>query len=367
MHGEQSSGVRGRFFHRLSVGLVVTGLFVLVGVILWKTAEVLLLIFAGVLLAVILRSCSDLVVRLTRLPERWALTLTILLLAGMVGFFVWISAAQVAGQAVELGDKLAAAAGKVFGMVQETPAGEQVAAQAAVMQRPLDMTMARELWSRAAGIFSTTLGAVSGLLIFLFMGVFFAYNPGLYLSGLLRLVPLDFRPRAREVLTHLAATLRGWLLGQLVGMVFVALTIWLLLWAFGVPMAMLLALLTGALNFIPYLGPLIAVIPIVFVAFTLSPEVGLYVLVLFMVIQTIESDVVMPLVFQKTVELPPVLTIAGQLALGSLFGVLGIILATPVTAVLMVMVRMLYVENILGDDLNTDVREMAEPDVQAEK
>jgi predicted PurR-regulated permease PerM len=296
-----------------------------------------------------------LLVRLTRLPERVALTLTLVMLAGAAGLLIWLSAAQVAGQAVELRDKLVDSAGKVLGMVQETSAGEKVAAQAEVIQRRADMSTVSELWTRAAGIFSTTLGAVSGLLIFLFMGVFFAYNPGLYLAGLLRLVPLDLRPRARVVLAQIATTLRGWLLGQLVGMVFVFLTIWLLLWAFGVPMAMLLALLTGALNFIPYLGPLIAVIPIGLVAFTLSPEVGIYVVVLFMVIQTIESDVVMPLVFQKTVELPPALTIAGQLALGSLLGVLGIILATPITAVVMVIVRLLYVEDVLGDDLAAEV------------
>jgi predicted PurR-regulated permease PerM len=361
MHGEPSGGVRGRFFHRLTLGLVVSALFVLVCVILWKSAQVLLLIFAGVLLAVVLRSCSGVVRRLTRLPERWALTLTIFLLAGLAGFLVWVSAAQVAGQAVELRENLVGSLGKVLGMVEQTEAGEQVAEQAEAMQRRLDMGTVGKVWGRAAGIFSTTLGALSGLLIFLFMGVFFAYNPGLYLSGLLRLVPLDFRPRAREVLTQMAATLRGWLLGQLVGMVFISLTIWLLLWAFGVPMAMLLALLTGALNFIPYLGPFIAVIPMVLVALTLSPEVGIYVFVLFLIIQTLESDVVMPLVFQKTVELPPVLTIAGQLALGSLLGVLGIIVATPITAVLMVMVRMLYVEGVLGDDLNKEVRMVEGP------
>ena len=209
MHGEQSAGVRGRFFHRLALGLVVTALFVLVCVILWKTAQALLLIIAGVLMAVILRSCSGLLVRLTRLPERVALTLTLVILAGVVGLLIWLSAAQVAGQAVELRDKLVDSAGKVLGMVQETSAGEKVAAQAEVIQRRADMSTVSELWTRAAGIFSTTLGAVSGLLIFLFMGVFFAYNPDLYLAGLLRLVPLDLRPRARVVLAQIATTLRG--------------------------------------------------------------------------------------------------------------------------------------------------------------
>jgi len=361
MHGDESAGVRGRFLHRLTLGLVVTAFFVLVCVILWKTAQVILLIFAGILLAVILRSCSGLLVRLTRLPERWALTLALGLLAAAAGVLVWVSAGQVAEQAVELRDKLVESAGKVLGGIQQTPAGEEVVAQAEALQQHLDMSTLGKVWSQAAGIFATTLGALSGLLIFLFMGVFFAYTPDLYLSGLLRLVPIDIRPRAREVLTHVATTLRGWLLGQLVAMVFVFLTTWLLLWAFGVPMAMLLALLTGALNFIPYLGPLIAVIPIVLVAFTQSPESGIYVFILFMIIQTIESDVVMPLVFQKTVELPPALTIAGQLALGSLLGVLGVILATPITAVLMVIVRMLYVEDLLGDDLTTAVPEVQPP------
>jgi predicted PurR-regulated permease PerM len=120
----------------------------------------------------------------------------------------------------------------------------------------------------------------------------------------------------------------------------------------GVPLSFLLGLITGLMAFVPYIGPITAAVPILLVSFIESPALALQVGVLFLAIQTIEDNVVVPLVFQRTVELPPALLITGQLALGAIFGILGIIFATPLTALAKVLVKELYVADTLDDPMD---------------
>ena len=332
-------------------------LYFLVGLTLGMAAQVLLLIFAGVLLSVVLRIGADFFVRFTRMPPRWALSLVIVLSLVILGLTVWVSAPKVFAQFVELRENLYQSVAELRERWVETAGGGRVVEHVEQSMDTFDFT---HIWERASGVFSTTVGAISGMIIFLIIGVFLAYSPQLYVSGLLRLIPLEKRPRACEVITALGVTIKGWLMGQIISMALLFLSTWLMLWLLGVPLAFILGLLTGVLIFIPYLGPVIAFVPIVLVAFVASPTLALYVTILYLIIQNLEANVIMPLVFQRTVQLPPVLTIAGQLALGSLLGLLGFILATPLTAVAMVIVRMLYVEDVLGDDLREDVQQYPE-------
>jgi len=229
------------------------------------------------------------------------------------------------------------------------PFGEQMMASASEARGILLDNGA--VWQRVGGVFSTTLGALSGLTVIMFVGGFLAFDPGLYARGVMRLVPLAKRPRAAHVLSELGTTLQGWLVGQIISMALLFATTWVMLWALGVPLAFILALLTGIMTFVPYIGPLVALMPILLVALVDSPTLALQTGALFMVIQNVEANVIMPLVFQRMVHLPPALTIAGQLLLGAIFGVLGFILATPLTAVILVAVQRLYVEDVLGDHM----------------
>ncbi len=129
------------------------------------------------------------------------------------------------------------------------------------------------------------------------------------------------------------------------------------LWFLGIPMALSLALLAGVLNFIPNFGPLIAGIPAVLIALTISPQAALFVGLLYIVVQSVDGYVFTPLVNRRSVELPPALTISAQVILGVLVGGMGVVLAGPLTAMLIVIVRMLYVEDTLGKEnrmLNED-------------
>ncbi|CAN5257774.1 AI-2E family transporter [soil metagenome] len=346
---------RDTFSGRVVTTLVIAALLLLVCFILWKASQVLLLVFAGILLAVVLRSAADLLMRVTPLTPRWAMTVVLVLGVAGISLFVWGAAGPVSEQFGKLRESLTESIGELNDYLMQREDGEEVVEKAEDMQE--NLFNGSEIWKRAGGIFATTLGALGGAGVVLITGVFLAYNPQTYISGFLRLIPIGRRARTCEVVTRLGVTLRGWLIGQLISMAFLFLTTWLMLWLLGVPLALILALLTGILTFIPYLGPLIALVPIVLAAFVEDPNLALYTTLLYLVIQNIEGNVLIPLILERTVHLPPALTIAGQLIMGTMLGVLGLILAPPLTAVAMVVIQMLYVEDVLGDKLDDSVDE----------
>ena len=139
-------------------------------------------------------------------------------------------------------------------------------------------------------------------------------------------------------------------------MIFIALLTWIGLWILGVPLSLTLGLIAGLLSFIPNFGPILSAVPAILLAFIASPISAVYVLILFIIVQLIESNLVTPYIERQTVELPPALTVFAQLALSVLIGGVGLILATPLLAVIVVLVQSAYIEDILGDK-NTEVNE----------
>lgn len=347
-----------RFAARVATVLLIGSLFLALILTLWQASQVLLLAFAGILLAVVLRTASNAVTRWTRLKHRWALTLVLVLATAAGVATVWLAAPRVTAEVRELRENLSKSVETVTEEITRIPGGEEVAARASEMQEEMGTT--DELIKRVGGVFATTFGAVGGLLIFMVVGIFLAYDPRLYLNGFIRLVPLDKRTRACEVFDALGKTLQGWLVGQLISMAFLFITTWIMLGLLGVPLAFILALLTGVLTFVPYIGPIVAAIPILLIAFVASPMLALYTGVLYLLIQNVEANIMMPLIFQRTVHLAPALSIVGQLILGGIFGVLGFILATPLTAVALVLSQKLYVENVLGDSMENEIERIPE-------
>lgn len=169
--------------------------------------------------------------------------------------------------------------------------------------------------------------------------IFLAASPQLYLRGALRLLPMTWRSRGREVAAELGATLRLWFLGQFIDMAIVGLLLWLGVFLIGSPLAMSLALLAGLLNFVPYVGALAGAVPAILVAMAQSPVLAAWVALLFLAVQLLEGNVIAPWIQKRTIALPPALTILSQTVLGTLFGLIGLIVATPFIAVLLVAVR----------------------------
>jgi predicted PurR-regulated permease PerM len=347
------------FQSRVAIALLLVSLFVALMLMLWYTSQVLLLLFASVLLAVVLRSAANAVARWTKLSPTWSLVVVILVTLALGAAAGWAAAPSIATQLESLRDNLRGSVETVGERVAEMPGGEQVVEK--VLEARDSLVNRGELWQQVGGYFSSTLGVLAGLLVVVFVGGFLAFDPRLYLNGLLRLVPVDKRERADEVLANVGETLQGWLVGQIISMALLFVTTWVMLLLLGVPLALILALVTGIMTFVPYVGPLVALVPILLIAFVESPALALQAGLLYMVVQNIEANVVMPIVFQRTVHLPPALSIAGQLILGALFGILGFILATPLTAVLLVLTQRLYVEDVLGDSMRHKVQDRPLP------
>jgi predicted PurR-regulated permease PerM len=318
--------------------------------LIWYAADVLLLIFGGILLAVFLCGLSGLVSKYTGLANGWSLALVVVTLGALLGLGGWLVAGQVAYQLDLLVEHLPGSLRKLEAYLSRYAWGRWLLAQAPSANQFL---LGRaDVLARITGFFSTVLGVITTLVVILFVGLYAAADPGTYRQGLIRLVPLGGRRRAQEVYDALGRTLRWWLLGRLLDMTVVSVVTTAGLWLLGIPAALALGLVTFVLVFIPYLGPIFSAVPAVLFALSLpDPWAPVYVALLYLGVQTLESYLLMPLVQQRTVQLPPVVTLGAQLLLGVLLGTPGVVFATPLAAAALVLVRMLYVEDTLGDSV----------------
>lgn len=333
--------------------------FVVFLLFLWKAVPVLLIMFSGALIALALRFVSDNFSRLTGIPPLWSLTIVLIVLLVVGAVAGRLAAPGMVEQSRALGEGLQESVNDLEDILRDNAVGSYAVDALGGLGEEVEDGGA-QVWPKVVGMFTTTFGAIAAFFITLTVGIFFAYNPQLYVRGFLRLVPLSKRERTCEIISQLGFTLRWWMVGQLISMAVLAVSTWLMLWLLGVPLAFILGLLTGLLTFIPYLGPIIALIPILMIAFVENPTLALWVLALYLVIQNLEANVLMPIIFEKTVHLPPVLTLVAQLLLGAMLGLIGVILATPLMAALIVVVKMVYVEDVLGDEMDTPVKELPE-------
>lgn len=336
-----------RLLGKRTAVVVATALaIVAVVALLVLAAEVLLLVFAGLLFAVLLSSLADALVRISGMGRGIALGLTILvLLAGAVGT-VWALWPSVSEQADQLARELPAALRELRGWFQQRDWGRWLLGRG----DPDQMADGAAVVDQAKGVMLTTVSAVAGFVIVLFVGLYVAAQPSLYRRGLRQLVPVAGRPRADEVLCEVTSILQWWLMGKILSMVLVGVLTTAGLWWLEVPLALTFGLLAAALTFIPNFGPVLSVVPPALLALADEPTRAVYVVALYLAIQVVESYAVTPLIQRRTVSMPPALTILSQLVLGLLVGGIGVAVATPLTAAAMTMIRMLYVEDLLEQE-----------------
>jgi predicted PurR-regulated permease PerM len=353
IHEQKTQTISGASFTRrvlIAAGIVTV---IVVGLLFLQiVTDILLLVFAGILLAVFLRALTDWVSKYTGLADSWSLVIVVLAILVVIGLGVWLLAAQVAQQIDQLIQTLPSSLQQLRQRVMNLPGVRQLLELDQVP--PPDELVSglfrqANLFSRITGIFSTLLSMLTAIVVILAIGLYLAAEPGLYERGIVRLIPISNRDRARQVLGALGYTLRWWLVGRIASMVIIGVFTGAGLWLLGMPLALTLGLLAGLLEYIPNIGPVLSAVPAVLIASTQGQTQVLYVVALYLVVQALESYVVTPLVLEHTVSLPPVLTLTVVIIGGILFGFLGLLLATPLTVVVMVLVKMLYIEDTLGD------------------
>jgi predicted PurR-regulated permease PerM len=319
--------------------------------VLWLLGSVLLMGFAAVLIAVALRGSAERVSHFTKVSPRLCLGFIVLALILVFAGIGLASGSRIAEQGNELWDQLSQVAASAQDWMRQYSWGRAVVAGTSLEQTT---EQGQRLASGLGLALVTLLGVGASFVITLIAGVYFAAAPGLYVKGLIRLLPIHRRERGSQFLMLAGNTLRMWLLGQGVSMLVVFVASYAGLALIGVPMALLLALIAGVTNFVPYVGPIVGAVPAVLVGLGVDLKTALWVGALFAAIQFLEGNLLQPLIQRRMTHLPPALTLFSQTILGTLFGAIGVVLATPVLSVILVGVRMLYVEDVLNDRADSE-------------
>ena len=212
---------------------------------------------------------------------------------------------------------------------------------------PLAQGIGRQLQSATRYLFpflTSTLAALAGLVVMLFLAIYVAVDPGLYRRGFLVMVPPESRDVASRILSQMATKLRRWLVTQLIAMIVIGVVSTTVLLILRVKAPFALGLLAGLLEFVPTIGPVLSAIPAIAMGFLDSPEKALSVTIAYIAIQQTEGQILIPMLMKGGIDLPPVLTILAQAVMAMLFGFLGLMVAVPLLAAIMVPLRILYVE-----------------------
>ena len=273
------------------------------------------------------------------MPFGVSLVLTVVGLLALIGGAVTFFGTTMQGEFAELATRLPAAWAGLQARMQSSSLGAGMLVRAQELA-PSGQTIVNAATTALAAVG----GALSGLAFVLIGGLYLAAQPTLYTTGLLRLFPTNARGPAAETLEAIAVSLRNWLKGQALGMLFVGVGTGLGLWLVGVPAAWAIGLVAGLAEFVPYAGIILAGIPAVVLAFGQGTSTGLWTIGVLLAVQQLQGNLVMPLLQNRMVDLPPAITIFGIIAAGILFGVAGVLLATPLTIVVLVLVRRLYLE-----------------------
>lgn len=334
--------------------LLTTGLALLAACValflVWQTASPLLLVFSGVLFAAFLDAAARALAHMLPLGRVWRLTIVLLLLAVLIGFSLVWGAGRLPAQT------------RLLLTVMD--------AQIDVLQQHLlayDVKLLGPEWGRDftqwllsdQGRFlnhvRTVLGGASSLLtgavVITFLGILFAFDPASYRDSIVLLVKPSYRARMRAVMNEMGNTLRLWFVGLLARIVLMTLCVWAVLYLLGLPSPFLLGLQAGLSNFVPYLGPIVAAIPIALVAMPLGVGPLIWTVAIYTVIQSVEGYLIGPLIQRQAVQIPPAWTLAAIVLFGALFGVMGIALAMPMVAIGRIAILRFYVEDHLGDNL----------------
>lgn len=324
-----------KVWQTIGIAVLVIGVILIVRV----AFNVLLMALAGVLIAVYFHGLGDLIQRKTSLKRRMSMALSVASTLLIIGGSLWFIGAKIQTEITELSNTLPNTINSAKAKLAQTPIGKKI----------LDNSSgdnSKKLLDTATSFFNTSFGVLGNLYIILFLGIFFTANPGMYKDGLLLLIPKQKKVLCLHIIDRISKSLKGWLKGMLLSMALIFILISLGLMAIGIPVTMVLGLITGILEIVPNLGPLIAMIPGVLIALTISTNTAIIVSLLYIVSQTIVANIVTPLIQKRMINLPPALTLISQLVMGTLSGALGIILAVPLLAICVILIDELYVKQL---------------------
>ncbi len=334
------------FAARMAVASIVVMGILILSLGIWYLLQVFMLVFAALLLAILLRTFATAVSSVVPIPTKGAFVAVVIAIVLLIGATGWLLLPRIAEQFDGLAKQVPAAIDQIQSQVRSTTWGEKLLNE--VELRKTFSTEALRLFRAQPAIFSKAAGLIVSVLVVAIVGLYIGFDPERHKEGLLYWLPDRAQAKARECIDAGITTIRWWLMGKALSMIVVGVMTAIGLWLLGVPLAASLALIAGALAFIPNFGPILSLIPAVLVASMESLSLAGYVVVLYIAIQMVENYLITPLIQEQNVDLPPVAIIIGQIVMGILSGLIGVMLATPILALLKVVLEKLYVRDLLG-------------------
>jgi predicted PurR-regulated permease PerM len=327
----------------LAVGLILA-----VTDLLVATLSVLLLIFAGLLFGVLVHGLASWPARRIGIPYIACYVGIVILIFAVMGLGFFYLGQQIAQRTDELWSQLQSSLQQAREQVNQMEWAKQVVPEAKEVKGALADGSSSILPKMFQGL-QWVAWSLTGAVVIFFIGLYAAFDPDLYRSGIIKLFPFPQRDRVSDVLDKLRKAAGLWIIGRLLSMSIVGIVTGIGLWMLNVPLPITLGVLAALLTFVPNFGPLLAAAPQVLLALNVSTSTAIYVVIFNIVLQGVESYLLTPLVEKHEVSLPPILTISAQLVMGVIAGVIGVMMAAPLVVVIMVLVQTLYIRDRLGD------------------
>lgn len=326
------------FFQKITWGGIILALIISVFILFRATVHIFILILVGALIACYFRGVSTFLERKTKLSNAWALSISIMGTFVVLSGVFYLMGSTIVNQAAELQEAFPELLEKGETFLETTDTGKEIAAQFEKMKDSDDLS------NFISNFFKTSFGGIGDLYVILLVGIYFTASPKIYRKGIIILVPPHKRDKAARLLDQLSSGLTKWLFGKFFSMALVFVLTAIALAIVGIPMWLALSFIAGLLVFIPNFGPIIAAIPTLLVALSQSTHMAITVGIIYLVIQVSEGSFITPKVQQRLISIPPALIILGQIFGGTLIGAWGVVFATPIVLILMILVKELYVK-----------------------
>ena len=330
-----------RFIRRALILIVI----IAVTAAVLRAGDLIILAFGSILGAIVIHAIADLYAARLRAPPRTALALGMATMLALLGFLGWLFAVAFHDQVALLVTQGPAILARFSQQASASPIGAKLVS--AIKAAYAGSQAARDVGGLVRGAGEIVLN----FLILLFGAFFLAANPPVYERGLLLLVPPAKRQAAEDALFDVGSTLKLWLRAQLIQMTTMGVLVGLGLWVAGVPSAPALGLLTGLSEFIPYVGPIAAMVPALGLAATQGPTPVLWVLAVFVGVRIVQSNLITPFVTNQVISIPPAVTLFAIIGIGYVFGLFGLFFSAALLVVIFTLIRSLYLREVLGEPI----------------
>jgi len=338
------------YYHRLFYSLLMITAFVLGILLLVSTVRLFFLLFLAILIAIPIRNGGQWVAAQTPISVNWGVFITAGAFLTLLILVLWFVGPELLSRFDEFYEKITETSVHLRDQLQSSEIGSFLVQRIDLQSSSNLLQMLPDPIRTLSDIFSTMVAPIFTVFVLYILGIMFAINPQVYRNLIVRAFPDSFRPSMRDMLASIGDALGWWLVARVTSIIVIGLLTYVGLILLETPLPLTLAILAGLLSFIPNIGPVLSAIPAGLVAASVSWQMVLYVLLLYAILQTIESYLITPYVEKRTVSLPPALTISVQAILTFFAGIIGALVAAPLLVMVMILVEKLYYPYILKKD-----------------